>query len=155
VTYTVTCSEKLRKQKSNCGSLLLYIASDYFKKDIPQYSKSILIKLPYPTNSAIDLAKASISGLEQIFKEGISYRRAGVTVMNISKEDHMQLSLFSEFNPKHKSLMKTMDRINAEIGHHKVKLGSQDPGRTWKMKQEKLSPRYTTRLGEVITIRMH
>jgi DNA polymerase V len=48
--------------------------------------------------------------------------------------------------------MTTIDRLNKSIGQTKVKFGSQDLGRTWKMKQEKLSPRYTTKLSEIIDI---
>jgi len=49
--------------------------------------------------------------------------------------------------------MKTIDKLNKSIGQQKIKLGSQDFGRTWKMRQEKLSKRYTTRLSDVISIR--
>jgi len=49
-------------------------------------------------------------------------------------------------------LMDVMDRLNSAIGQKKVKLASQALDRTWKMKQERLSPRYTTRLSEIITI---
>jgi DNA polymerase V len=48
--------------------------------------------------------------------------------------------------------MKAVDKLNAALGQQKIKLASQDLGRTWKMRQEKLSPRYTTRLNEVLTI---
>ena len=48
--------------------------------------------------------------------------------------------------------MATVDKINKEIGARKVMLAGEDPGRKWKMRQEKLSPHYTTRLDEVITI---
>jgi DNA polymerase V len=49
--------------------------------------------------------------------------------------------------------MDIVDKINRGIGRTKIKLGSQDVGRTWKMKQEKLSPRFTTRINEVISIK--
>lgn len=45
-----------------------------------------------------------------------------------------------------------MDKINKSIGRQKLKLASQDLDRTWKMRQEKLSKRYTTRLDEIIII---
>lgn len=51
-------------------------------------------------------------------------------------------------------LMKAIDKINAQFGQQKIRLASQDPKRVWKMKQEKLSPRYTTDLNEIITIKM-
>ena len=50
--------------------------------------------------------------------------------------------------------MQMVDRINQSLGQQKIKLASQDQKRVWKMKQEKLSPRYTTRLDEVIEVRV-
>ena len=50
--------------------------------------------------------------------------------------------------------MKVMDKLNFSIGQKKLKLACQDMDRTWKMNQEKLSPRYTTRLDEIITIKV-
>lgn len=57
-------------------------------------------------------------------------------------------------NPRHNALMKVMDKLNFSIGQKKLKLACQDMDRTWKMNQEKLSPRYTTRLDEIITIKV-
>ena len=48
--------------------------------------------------------------------------------------------------------MKAIDVINANIGQQKIKLASQDRDRIWKMKQERLSPRYSTKLKEIITV---
>jgi DNA polymerase V len=50
--------------------------------------------------------------------------------------------------------MKVMDKLNQTIGQQKVKLSSQSLGRTWKMKQERLSPRYSTQFSEIITIKV-
>ena len=51
-----------------------------------------------------------------------------------------------------KQLIKEIvDKINRVIGRKIIKLAGQEIGRTWKMRQEKLSPRYTTRLSEIIT----
>ena len=49
--------------------------------------------------------------------------------------------------------MKAIDVINKSFGQQKIKLASQDLKRVWKMKQEKLSPRYTTRLSDIIVIK--
>ena len=51
-------------------------------------------------------------------------------------------------------LMQVMDGLNKTIGQKKLKLACQDLGRTWKMKQERLSPRSTTRLDEVIMVKV-
>ena len=60
--------------------------------------------------------------------------------------------MFNNGNVTHPKLFKAVDKINKELGQHKLKLASQDPGRKWKMKQEKLSPRYSTRLREIIRV---
>lgn len=151
-TFAISCAEKLRKQSSNCNAIMIFLHTNGHRKDLPQYSRNIVVKLPYPSNSNIELSKFAIQGLERIFVKGFDYKKAGVIVMDITPEREQQLSMFNNSNPKHKKLMRTIDYLNLTIGQQKVKLASQDLDRTWKMRQEKLSPRYTTRLDEVITI---
>ncbi len=151
-TFAVSCAEKLRKQKSSCNLIMVFIHTNGFRKDLPQYRKNIMIQTSYPTNSSIDIVKLAIKGLDSIYKKGYQYKKAGVIVMGITPENQKQLSLFTEENPKHHKLMECVDRLNWKIGQNKVKLGSQSLGRQWKMKQEKLSPRYTTQIDEIINI---
>jgi len=61
--------------------------------------------------------------------------------------------MFHTQDPKHKPLMEVIDGLNKKIGDYKIKLGSQDLDRTWKMKQEHLTPRYTTNINEIIEVR--
>ncbi len=151
-TFAVSCAEKLRKQHSCCNSIMIFIQTNRHRKDLAQYNKNIVIELPYPTNSSIEITKFAVKGLEQIYKKGLYYKKAGVIVMNFVPENERQMSLFENSNPKHKQLMKVIDNINKNIGSQKIKLASQDLDRTWKMKQEHLSPRYTTKLDEIITV---
>jgi len=152
VTFAVTCAEKLRKQNSCCNAVMVFVYSNYHRKDLPQYGKNIIVKIPFPTNSSIELTEYVLKGLERIFVKGIHYKKAGVIVMDITPDNPQQLSIFENSNPRHKPLMKTIDELNKSIGQQKIKLGSQDQGRTWKMRQEKLSKRYTTRLSDVISV---
>ena len=151
-TFAVTCAEKLRKQKSACNAILVFIHTNGYRKELQQYGRSIVVKTDYPTNSSIDIVKYAVKGLKAIYKEGYQYKKAGVIVMDLTPENEHQLNLFIHENPKHKALMKVVDQLNLTIGQKKLKLACQDLGRTWKMNQEKLSPRYTTRLDEIITI---
>ncbi|MCC6181849.1 MAG: Y-family DNA polymerase [Bacteroidia bacterium] len=151
-TFATTCAHKLRKQKSCCKTLLVFIHTNGHRSELPQYNKNIVIKLPFASNSSIVLVEYAIKGLIHIFKQGYQYKKAGVIVMDFVPEDNMQTTLFQSPILKHKQLMITMDRINNTIGQEKLKLACQDINRTWKMRQEKLSPRYTTQLTEIITI---
>ncbi len=153
VTFAVSCAEKLRQQHSCCNAMLIFLHTNEHRKDMPQYSRNIVLNLPYPTNSSIELAKFAIKGLEKIFKPGYYYKKAGIIVMDIIPADQRQAMLFENSDPRHQRLMKVVDTINHSYGGQKLKLGSQDLKHTWKMRQEQLSPRYTTRLNEVITIK--
>lgn len=152
-TFAVSCSEKLRQQNSCCNSLMVFVHTNWHRKDLQQYSRNIVVKLPFPTNSAIELAKYATLGLQKIFKEGYQYKKAGVVVMDFTPEDVQQLALFENRNEKHIPLMQVVDKLNTSYGQQKIKLASQDPERVWKMKQEKLSPRYSTKLSDIIIIR--
>lgn len=151
-TFASSCAEKLRKQKSFCNSLMVFIHTNGHRKDLPQYSRNIVVKLPFPTNSSIELANFATQALKRIFKQGYAYKKAGVIVQDFSPETVMQISLFENRNERHIPLMQAIDKINLNCGQQKIRLASQDLKRVWKMKQEKLSPRYTTKLSDIITI---
>lgn len=151
-TFAASCAVKLRKQKSCCNQILIFLHTNGYREDLAQYSRNIVLKTAYPTNSSIDLINYAIIGLKAIYKPGYQYKKAGVIVMDITSGNLKQLSLFQNENVKHTSLMKVVDRINNESGERTVKFAVQDLQRTWKMNQEKLSPRYTTKLSDIITI---
>lgn len=153
-TFSISCAEKLRKQKSNCNALMVFLHTNGHRKDLAQYKRNIFIKTPFPTNSSIEISSFAIQGLKKIYKKGYQYKKAGVIVMELTPEEEQQLNLFNNSNPKHKKLMYIVDKLNNTIGQNKVKLGSQDLERTWKMRQEKLSPRYTTQLNEIIKVKV-
>lgn len=152
VSFAVSCSEKLRRQKSCCNTMMVFIRTNQHRPEQAQYSQSIVVKLPFATNSAIDLAKMATQALASIFREGYGYKKAGVILMDFTPEENQQLTLFQCRNPKHIALMKTVDEINARCGQQKIRLATQAPGRVWRMNQEKLSPRYTTNLNEIMTV---
>jgi len=151
-TFAVSCAEKLRRQQSCCNTIMVFTHTNGHRKDLPQYSRNIVVKLPYPTNSNIELSKFAVGAIRKIFKKGFHYKKAGVIVMDFTPESITQLKIFENSDARHVPLMKAIDNINASFGQQKVKLASQDLKRVWKMNQQKLSPRYTTKLSEIITI---
>ena len=152
-TFTAICAEKLRRQKSCCNSLMVFIHTNKHKKHLGQYAKNMVVKLPYPTNSTIELAKYANIALKKIYKKGYRYKKVGVIIQDFTPEEFQQNTLFETNKVKHIPLMKAIDFLNQEYGQQKVKLAAQDLKKVWKMKQEKLSPHYTTRIDDVITIK--
>ncbi|WP_372473797.1 Y-family DNA polymerase [Capnocytophaga sp. ARDL2] len=153
-TFANMCAERLRKQKSCCNTLMVFIHTNGIRKELPQYHRNIVIKLPFPTNSSIELAQFAKAALQRIFKEGYLYKKAGVIVQDFTPEEITQTNLFDSRDPRHIAIMKTMDNINTKFGQQKIRLASQDLKKNWKMKQEKLSPNYTTKLSDVIIIKV-
>ena len=152
-TFASNCAEKMRKQQSSCNVLLVFIRSDPYKKNTLPYQNSCTLSLPYATDSSIMLSKYAVLGLRKIFKEGVVYKKAGVMIMDLVPTAKRQLSLFENTSTKHVTLMQSLDQIHKRFGPNQIKLANQDLKRTWKMKQEHLSSRFTTELKEVITIK--
>lgn len=153
-TFAVACAEKLRQQNCCCNTIIVFIRANKHRKDLPQYSRSIALKLPFATNSSIELSQFATQALQKIFKEGYAYKKAGVIVQDFTPANALQKTLFDNRNEKHIPLMHAIDAINAKFGKHKIRLASQDANGVAKMKREKLSPQYTTKLSDIITIRV-
>lgn len=152
-TFASSCAEKLRKQQSSCHLILVMLSSDRHKTAEKQHRVSKMVKLTYPTDSSLTISKEAVKAVETIFKTGIKYKRAGVVVTGLVPNDNYQLHLFEQENPKHKPLMTAIDELNTKYRDYKIKLGNQDLKRTWKMRQERLSPKYTTDINEIIKVK--
>lgn len=152
-TFANACAEKLRKQHSE--SICLYVFLNTSKYAETQRSLGVVIHLPYATNSSITICKYAIQGLNQLFEKGYNYKKAGVIIMGIKPEIQHQFSIFEDENPKHKVLMNIIDSVNLKYAKPKIKIANQDLKRTWKMKQDHLSPKYTTSIDEIIEIKCY
>lgn len=151
-TFAVTCAEKLRNQKSTCSIVTVFIYTNRFNEKQEQYFKSINVVIPFPTNSGIEISKYAKKGLDQIFKAGYHYKKAGVIVGAIAPEGDKQFNLFEDEPVHHRKAMNVMDKLNFKYGSKKLKLGSQALDKTWKMRQDLLSPNYTTKLNEILVV---
>ena len=154
-TYAARCAVKLRKQHSCAGMLMVFIHTNGFKADEPQYEKNFVCRLPVATNSTMELIRYALFALKAIYKRGYRYKKAGVLVLDIVSEDQVQSSLFDNVN-RHKQavIMKTLDEINFKYGRDTLKIAVQGSGEKWKLRQEKLSPSYTTDWKDIIKIRV-
>jgi len=152
-SHTARCCEKLRKQKSCANAVMVYIHTNQHRKDLPQYAKNIVMQLPQATNYTPELIKHTITGLRRIFKEGYSYKKAGVIVIELVPESMVQGNLFYNVNTdKTQKLMQTVDELNAKYGRDQIRFSAQGYNKGWKLRQEKLSPCYTTKMDDLIKI---
>lgn len=151
-TYVAACSEKLRRENSNCSLVTVFLKTNKHRRDLPDYNPTLSIGTNFPTQSTFELNKFAQGVLKIIYKEGYMYKKAGVIFSALSTNDCRQLNAFTDENPKHHDLMQVMDSINAKMGSSTIGLAGQDIKRKWKMKRERLSPNYTTQWEDVISV---
>ena len=152
-SYANTCATKLRQEKSCCNSISVFLGTNPFKPQAKQHNPYKVIKLDVPTNDSMEIVKNAIKGLESIYRADCIYKKAGVIVGRIVPQEQTQLSLFDSLDrEQRKSINAAVDKINATMGKNKVKLAVQGNGRKWKLKQEKLSPCYTTRFTDILEV---
>jgi DNA polymerase V len=152
-TFSVVCAEKLRKQKGCAQTMMVFIHTNGFRNDIKQYSKNIVINLPVATNISSEISNYATKMVAAIYKPGYQFHKAGVILSNIIPENQVQMNLFDNVDrKKQKDLYKVIDLINATMGRDTIRLSSQGTDRKWKLKQEKLSKRYTTRWDDLLEI---
>ncbi len=154
-TFATVCAEKLRKQNSCCYGVILYLRKDKYKVDKPKYNFYKMETLPFASNSSMTISALAVKMLKEIFEEGEIYKKAGVIVTQIIPQDQKQFHLFEEENPKHQKIMEVMDAFHKKTGERKIRLGNQDLQRTWKMKQNLLSPKYTTDIHDIFKVNCH
>lgn len=154
-SYADTCAAKLRKEKSCCYTVSVFLNTNPFKPKEKQYYPYKMFKLDVPTNDSIEIVKFALKGLEQIYHPNYTYKKAGVIVGKTIPETQVQLSLFDNLDrDKRRIVNSVVDRINRKMGVNKVKLSVQGTGRKWRLNQEKLSPCYTTRFSDMLEVRI-
>ena len=151
-TFSFVSGEKLRRQKSHCHMIIVILRSNYFREDLKQHYATKVISLPYPTNSSLVLSNHAIKAIEDIYKKGIAYKKAGIILTGLVPSNNYQLNIFDLEKSSHQPLMNAIDKINYKFSN-KIKLANQDLKKTWKMKQDYLSPHYTTNLNDIITVK--
>jgi DNA polymerase V len=150
-TFTAMSAEKLREQRSLCKRMVVFLETNRFKETETQYYPSIQIKLPFPTNSTLELVKFANIGLKQIHRKNVYFKRGGVILTDFVYTNEYQPSLFFNSNPRHKKLMEAIDGLNRKYHKEVIRLATQDM-RKHKMRQEHLSKHFTTDINEILTV---
>lgn len=148
-TYLSTAAEKLRDQGSVTGAVQVFIATNTFNPNQPQYVQSLTTCLSKPTSYTPHLLKAALHCLESIFKPGYQYQKAGVMLTGIVPDGCQQIGLFDVQGEGKDELMQAVDRINQKWGRQTVQLAAAGLVKPWEMVQSHKSPAYTTSWSEL------
>lgn len=151
-SFTATCAEKLRKQKSVCGELYVFIYTDWHKEQSQSFERRI-VKLVTPTDSTLELTAMAADALRQIYRSGFGYKKAGVILGDISPRTGVQTALFDPIDRgKHSQLMSVMDDLNRKQGRGTVGVAA---GRHKLLEtvHEHLSRQFTTDINDILKVK--
>ena len=146
-SHVARAAEKLREQKSLCAALQVFLQTNRFKPNEPQYNPAVLVPLMEPTDDTLKLTRAASSALTQIFKMGYRYKKTGVMFCGLTQASQRQESLFESNLEKDRStrLMGTVDRINQHFGSGTIQSAACGVSqKAWQMRSNNRSSRYTT-----------
>lgn len=152
-THVVRCAEKLRRQQSAARLVTVYLQTNPFQTQQPQYFNNQAVVLPHPTNATPELLQYAIGALNSIYKPAYHYKRVGVMLSGFVPQDFQQQSLFSELPDERLSTVsKTIDKLNEKYGRDKIRFAAQGYTDHWKPRSRFLSRRYTTQWKEILRI---
>ena len=149
--HASSAAEKLRAQGSVCNAIQVFIQTNRFREQDPQYGGSIVIPLPNASADTRLLVRAALFGLKKIYRPGYAYKKAGVMLMGIGEAQVAQGSLLPEHgaDARSKRLMQAIDALNARYGRNTVSVFSVSSPQPWAMRREAMSPCYTTRWSDL------
>ena len=152
-TYTSTCALKMRKQKSAASILSVFIQTNYFNKQDKQYSAYRTLTLPVASDLTPVLIKYGAHLLKSIYREGFNYKRVGILLTGLVPASTIQSDLFEVKDlTKLSNVQRTIDSLNSRYSRDQVRFACQGFTKRWKMKQERLSSRFTTAIDEILTV---
>jgi DNA polymerase V len=166
--HAAMCAEKLRRQKSCAAVVSVFIETNRFDTRQVYVGRSKSINLPVASNDTAELTHYALRALDLIYKAGVRHKKAGVIVLDFVPQENVQANLFDDENrERKKQLMQTVDKLNRWAGKGMVKLAVQGTGsfnvkaqnepkehRSWQLRRERLSPRYSTCWEEMLTVRI-
>jgi len=153
--HVARASEKIRRYGLLATRMEVFIKTNRFRKDDPQYSRGIAITLDRPTNGTAELMAAACELLHQIYRLGYRYKKTGIQLANLVSEEEYQPELFDRPKAARIDVDKIVDEINRRLGDPKnpvitrASQGTLLSGKSWKMRSERHSPHYTTSWQEL------
>lgn len=152
--HATRAAEKLRSQTSVCGAIQVSIRTGRHNPHERYFSQSALVKFPVATADTRKLIDAARRGVQQIYKQGPRYAKAGVMLLDISPANAVQSCLFHEGDSEQTTaLMRVTDQLNQRYGRKTVFFASEGIRQTWAMKRSRMTQAYTTKWNEIPVVR--
>ena len=152
-TYIGIACEKMRNQESRAQGICVFLKTNSFNKKNKQYHNAIKIIFDNPLSDTGALIKEGKRGIRSIFREGYYYHKCGVILIDLISDKFSQSHLFINPNfSKQDRRMEALDEINKSFGKNTLFYAAQGIDQKWKMRCDKRSSHYTTKLEDFVKV---
>ncbi|MDH4390372.1 MAG: Y-family DNA polymerase [Aquabacterium sp.] len=155
-------AEKARQQQAAACAVHVFITTSPYRRDDRQHSQSVTLPLVRASADTRVIVAMAVHAVQQMYRPGFEYAKAGVMLVDLRPQGQQQgeLDLFGTGevadSAEPSRLMEAIDTLNQRFGRGAVQVASaqhQPRNGQHAGKQQRRSPRYTTRLGEIATAR--
>lgn len=153
-SYATRAGEKLRRHGLETAHMAVFMHTSRFNERDPAHSGQTVVNFPEASADTLDLINAAQLGARRIFREGFRYAKAGIIMNDLVPAHSAPRPLFGERNREKSAwLMSALDAVNARFGRSTLTPASNGLKRDWQARFDRKSPRYTTRLDELPSVK--
>lgn len=144
-SFVANAAAKLRAQNAMCNVMTVHTRTSPFSAG-PQYAPSRVVEFYAPTNDSRLMTASASEAIAEMFKPGFEYAAGRVLLSGFVDAAGYTPDLFAPGqSDRCTKLMSLVDSINLRVGRGAIRLARERVDGSWRMRQELLSPRYTTR----------
>ena len=152
--FVTRAVERMREDSSLCKMVGVYIQTGRFNKG-ERYSPYIIVQMQEHTDDLLEITRAAMKGIDQIYKKGFKYKKAGIVLLELIPKSKFVPDLFTDYTHRNQRemLSQTMEAIKQKYGKNHVSLGlCNDTKAIWQMNQNRRSPSYLTNWSELFRV---
>jgi len=149
-------AEKLRTHGLVAGTLTVFFHTNRHRSDRPQYAGSRSTRLMPMSSDTLELVAAAkrctMAAWPKVDAQTYGFTKAGIMLDDLLPLKDRPRTLF-DVPTGSPELMTALDAVNTRFGKKTLVLGSEGMSRSWRLRANDRSPRYTTRLAELPSVR--
>jgi len=154
--HATRAAEKLRRHGLVAGTLTVFFHTNRHRPDRPQYAGSRSTRLAPMSSDTLDLVAAArrcaLAAWPKPGTSGHAFTKAGVLLDDLLPKEDRPWTLFDA--PRGSpDLMVALDAVNGRFGKKTMVLASEGMERSWQLRADHRSPRYTTRMADLPVVR--
>ncbi|WP_110280969.1 Y-family DNA polymerase [Loktanella sp. PT4BL] len=154
--HATRAAEKLRTHGLVAGTLTVFFHTNRHRSDRPQYAGSRSTRLTPMSSDTLELVAAAkrcaMAAWPKVDAQTYGFTKAGIMLDDLLPLEDRPRTLFDV--PKGSpALMTALDAVNTRFGKKTLVLGSEGTSRSWQLRANHRSPRYTTRISDLPVVR--